>query len=339
MKDFEETRALDRDALHALLSLGDPRDRVLAIWALALRSAAAGTVLDLLRVEPDPGVRRALAVVLAGAGEIDLVVAMTRHDPSVHVRASTVQMVVRFAAAGRVPWSIVGAAFDDVAEVRASVVSQIDVSAPAEVHEAALACLRDPDEVVRHQAFESCAKLVNAGVVSGAPLCEALDRASADECSNALAIWFAIESPDVLGSLLVSTRSAVRETALRMKPDLARSSLAALVAADHELFARLERSLGLRICDASLKLVLELAAAHAWRQDLLVEATSRLEQLDRAPADLVPLLSALRVECQHHRKSVELSAAQGELESYDDDDEPWDWSVYDAILEQLGRLL
>jgi hypothetical protein len=38
-----------------------------------------------LRSEPDAGVRRALAVVLAAQGELDLLVALARNDPNVHV--------------------------------------------------------------------------------------------------------------------------------------------------------------------------------------------------------------------------------------------------------------
>jgi len=125
MNHFEETRNLTIEALHRALAEGDAPDRVFAIWALALRvPAVTRTMIDQLRSEPDPGVRRALAVVLAGEGELDLLVAICRRDPSIHVRASVVQMLFRFADAGRVPWSLVLERLSDAPEVRAAVVGQ-----------------------------------------------------------------------------------------------------------------------------------------------------------------------------------------------------------------------
>jgi len=92
LEDFEATRQLGERELRELMNDPDPRTRLHAIWALGLRVAP---VIDYLAGEPDPGVRRGLAVVLASIGELDLLVALYRHDPNVHVRASTAQMVVR----------------------------------------------------------------------------------------------------------------------------------------------------------------------------------------------------------------------------------------------------
>ena len=78
MDKFEDTRGLSAERLHALLANGDARERVFAIWALGLRSAGVGMTADRLRSEPDASARCALAVVLAGQGEIDLLVAMCR---------------------------------------------------------------------------------------------------------------------------------------------------------------------------------------------------------------------------------------------------------------------
>src|SRR3954471_15199293 len=130
MKDFEETSDLTAEQLHLALETGDARERVLAVWALGLRSAGAVMMADQLRSEPDAGVRRALAVVLAGQGEVDLLVAMCRPDPSFHVRASAVQMVMGFAVTDRIPWSIVQERLADTADVRASVISQVDAASP-----------------------------------------------------------------------------------------------------------------------------------------------------------------------------------------------------------------
>jgi hypothetical protein len=72
MDEFEDTQGLSSEQLYELLEQGDAQERVFAIWALGLRSAGAVTMADQLRVEPDAGVRRALAVVLAGQGETTL---------------------------------------------------------------------------------------------------------------------------------------------------------------------------------------------------------------------------------------------------------------------------
>src|SRR4029078_105013 len=166
MDEFEDIQGVSAERLNELLETGDARQRVFAIWALGLRSAAAVTMADQLRVEPDAGVRRALSVVLAGQGETDLLVAMCRHDPNVHVRASTMPMGMRFAIAGRIPWSIVIGRLMDEAPVRASVISQVDASSPQELRTAALAALHDEQDLVRWEAFETCAKLARAGALA-----------------------------------------------------------------------------------------------------------------------------------------------------------------------------
>src|SRR5688500_10144834 len=132
IETFDEARQLSEAELRELVNAGDPRSRVYAVWALGLRAAP---VVGYLSGEPDPGVRRALAVVLASQGEVDLLVALARHDPNVYVRASTTLMMVRFAQAGRVPWTVVIERFNDAPEVRAALVSQIEPTAPAEIRE------------------------------------------------------------------------------------------------------------------------------------------------------------------------------------------------------------
>src|SRR5258706_9012200 len=92
---FEDVRSLTDEELRTLLDRGRPEERVWAIWALALRSA---DIAELgARNEPDPGVRRNLAVVLAGHGQLDLLVALAKRDPAPEVRAAAMQLVTRFA--------------------------------------------------------------------------------------------------------------------------------------------------------------------------------------------------------------------------------------------------
>ena len=317
VKDFEETRTLETGVLHDVLASGDPRDRVLAIWALAMRSTSVIMMADQLRAEPDAGVRRALAVVLASNGELDLLVAISRHDPSVHVRASAVQMLVRFAIAGQVPWSLVEERLTDAAEVRASLMSQVQPTSPEFLTRAAIAGLRDAEDVVRREAFETCIRLSRAGAVSTSILRDALDEMNDGDCANALSTWFGIEEPHLIGTVLAASSRAVRERALRMRPRLVLSALAPLLGDDAALFAQLEFSLRLRFADGSTRLVLELGIQNPARLDILRELVRRLEPATSISAAELELLGRFLGACE----AVPVYCDDGELAISSDDDE------------------
>ncbi|HTJ41290.1 MAG TPA: hypothetical protein VL463_04315, partial [Kofleriaceae bacterium] len=94
MIDFAATDALDDAALRALLAGDDGRARVLAAWRIALRRGTAmPEIVDAVRGEPSPGVRRALLAILAGHGELDVLVALGRHDPAEVVRAAAFALI------------------------------------------------------------------------------------------------------------------------------------------------------------------------------------------------------------------------------------------------------
>ncbi len=96
---FEQARALSRSELQELLTSDRPEQRLWAIWALALALGdAAGDFAHRILDEPDPGVRRHLAVVLAGHGEHDLLLELVTEDRSPVVRESMIALVVRIAA-------------------------------------------------------------------------------------------------------------------------------------------------------------------------------------------------------------------------------------------------
>jgi hypothetical protein len=316
MDEFEDTQALSSERLHALLETGDARERVFAIWALGLRSAGAVTMADQLRVEPDAGVRRALAVVLAGQGEIDLLVAMCRHDPSVHVRASAVQVVMRFAIAGRIPWSIVSGRLGDEPPVRASVISQVDASSPQDLRAAALAALHDESDLVRREAFETCAKLARTGALATDVLRDALDHMTEGDCVNALSTWFSIESASAIGELLAPAQRAVRERALRLRPFLARTDLAPLLGEDAELYVQLEHVLHLRPHEAPTIVLLRLAVMAPWRDQLVNLVLGRLFKETTLPAEQRALLLELAARCE----TVQASDDDGDMATIDDDD-------------------
>jgi len=306
MEDFAETHAMSDVELRALLGSADARSRVFAVWALALRAAS---LVGHLAGEPDPGVRRALAVVLASHGELDLIVMLSRHDPNVYVRASASQIVVRLAKAGRVPWVLVAERFDDHAEVRAAVVSQLDAAAPDELQLKVVACLDDEDEAVRREAFESTLKLYVAGRVRADVLVEYLERSRLGERTNALALWFAIEIPT---AVLSATSRSVREAALRLRTDLPLADLCLLIGDDVDICDRLERDFDLRA--APLSLVVRLATHALWNAEYVEAAIARLAECDHVAREMVPLLVALRERCDD-----DMLADEGDLVSCDDD--------------------
>ncbi len=170
IETYDDVRGLDDVELRRLLEDGRPEQRVWAIWALALRSAKhAGaadrgnpTVEELAhRQEPDPGVRRNLAVVLAGHGQLDLLVALARRDPAPEVRAAAMQLATRFAIDGKLPPSLViERGTSDTAEVRMAILGTVFAGAPRWLVELALRLLEDREADVRFEAFEA---LLRAG--------------------------------------------------------------------------------------------------------------------------------------------------------------------------------
>ncbi len=103
IESFEDAATLETPALRSLLASPRPEQRVWAIWALALREA--GDLPELVRhvaIEPNPGVRRTLAVIFAGHGEIERLVALARHDSEPVVRETATELVLRLAAGGAI---------------------------------------------------------------------------------------------------------------------------------------------------------------------------------------------------------------------------------------------
>jgi hypothetical protein len=154
-QSYDEVRQLGDHELRELLDSGRPEERVWAIWALALRST--DHVAELARRdEPDAGVRRNLAVVLAGHGELDLLVALARRDPAPEVRAAAMQLVARFALDAKLPSALViERATSDAPEVRIAVLGVLFEGAPRWLLDLAIGMLDDRDGDVRYEAFEA----------------------------------------------------------------------------------------------------------------------------------------------------------------------------------------
>src|SRR5262245_45605791 len=158
IESVEDVRGLGEDELRALLEGGRPEQRVWAIWALALRSADVAELGS--RVEPDPGVRRNLAVVLAGHGQVDLLVALAKRDPAPEVRAAAMQLVSRFAIDGKLPGALVAERVAaDGSDVRIAVLGTCFAGAPPWLVEIAERLIEDTDSDVRYEAFEALVRV------------------------------------------------------------------------------------------------------------------------------------------------------------------------------------
>lgn len=97
---FADVARLTADAWQQLLVAGHGVERIWAAWALGMRHAGrfSGQLRETLAREPDPGVRRHIAVVLAGLGERIPLMVLAELDPDERVRATACQYVVRLAA-------------------------------------------------------------------------------------------------------------------------------------------------------------------------------------------------------------------------------------------------
>lgn len=184
IENFDDVRALEDLKLRELLERGRPEQRVWAIWALALRSTEE--VIELAhREEPDAGVRRNLAVVLAGHGELDLLVALAKRDPAPEVRASAMQLVARLAINDKLPASLVlERARKDGAEVRIALLGMVGPGAPDWLLELAERMLADRNNDVRFEAFEA---LVRAGRLPAALMW--LEEATESDARVAVVRW------------------------------------------------------------------------------------------------------------------------------------------------------
>ncbi|HEY5926656.1 MAG TPA: hypothetical protein VIV11_33445 [Kofleriaceae bacterium] len=158
IESFEDVRELGDAELRALLEGGRPEQRVWAIWALALRSADVGELGA--RAEPDAGVRRNLAVVLAGHGQLELLVALAKRDPAPEVRAAAMQLVARFAIDNKLPSALVTERVSaDGSEVRIAVLGTVFAGAPPWLSEISQKLLDDADSDVRYEAFEALVRV------------------------------------------------------------------------------------------------------------------------------------------------------------------------------------
>lgn len=232
---FEDVRGMADSELRALLERGRPEERVWAIWALALRSA---NVAELgARAEPDAGVRRNLAIVLAGHGHIELLVALAKRDPAPEVRAAAMQLVARFAIDGKLPHALVAERVSaDSSEVRIAVLGTMFGGAPAWLVDIAEKLLDDSDGDVRYEAFEA---LVRAGVTERALMW--LEEVPEPEARLALMRWSARGKARACAELLASASRRMRRLLIESVRLPTWHDLAPVVGDEPALFRALAR--------------------------------------------------------------------------------------------------
>jgi hypothetical protein len=291
LDSYEDVRQLDEPALRALLEHGRPEQRVWAIWALALRSVAhVGEIVH--HEDPDPGVRRNLAIVLAGHGELELLVALAHRDPAPEVRAAAMQLVARLAIDGALNAElVVERTLADGPEVKIAVLGTIFDQAPRWLVELALRLLGDRDADVRYEAFEA---LVRAGELPHALMW--LEEAPESEARLALMRWSARGNVRACAERLATSSRRLRRMLVESVRAPAWPDLAPAIDADPTLLrALLQRDL--RELDRVPLAPLVRATLADDRGGWLGAIRTRLAALEAAPDDVAGDLPALYELC------------------------------------------
>lgn len=282
MRRFEDVRGLDAATLRALLAQGSPEQRVWAIWALGLRTGGVVPTSD-----PDPGVRRTIAVMLAAHGEHDVLVELARHDPVAAVRASAMQLVTRLAVQGALELAIVEDAARTDPAVRIAILAEIGRDAPAMLVALATASLRQGDPQEQGEAFEALLRTQSPAVCHAALVWLAAlpDPKLRDACARMLR---AVGEHAFAGELADAPRR-VRVIALRTLHRPQWATVAQLIGDDAELLLEVVR-------DGAIEVPIEALARAALDGQAapLVERLAADLALIDAPSDdlrrLLPLL-------------------------------------------------
>lgn len=305
IETFEQAMKLDTAALRALLTGHRPEQRVWAMWALALRQHGVPDLIQRTAVEPDPGVRRTLAVILASHGETDLLVALARHDPAIAVRASAMQLVTRLAAGGQIDRSVVLEAAQGEPEIQAAILAAIDARAPEFLVAIAVQFVQRGAPELQVEAFEA---LVRTGTPVGLHRAIAwLGTASPPFAIEACRRWARAETPEVVVRVLASAPAELRAIALQALRGASWPVLEALIGDD--------RGLLLQAMTAGVQLPTELLA-QLFLGDAgpgaLAVLVKRLQGLPAAPPELVPRLPGLREHAQQRRSMLAAELRDGQ---------------------------
>jgi hypothetical protein len=237
MTSFEAIAELDRAALEGMLAhrATPSEQRVWAIWALALRGALDPGVQ--LARERAPGVRRALAVLLAGDGRHQLLLELAHGDPATEVRATAFQLLTRLGAGGAVELAPVIAAAEAPGPVAIplAIFAAIGPGAPAPLIALADRALDAPAAPLelRLEAFEA---LVRIGTVETRRLASGwMVRRGRDELPEICARWLRFAAPATFARAFAAEPVDVRLAVLAQLRAPAWSDIGALIGAEPAL--------------------------------------------------------------------------------------------------------
>jgi hypothetical protein len=323
---FDDVRGLTEPELRALLERGTAEERLWALWALALRSTsnvdalaqraspqAGPTLRSSPLSEPSPGVRRNFAVVLAGHGHYDLLVALAKRDPAPLVRAAAMQLIARIALDGKLPTAIVRERVaSDVGEVKVAVLGTIFDGAPAWLVELAEQLLEDREGDVRYEAFEA---LVRCGHDARARMW--LEEAPEAETRMALARWTANGAVRPAADVLVSASRRLRRLLIESVRVATWHDLAPVVAAEPTLL-RAVASRVPHVLDEIPLVILVRVTLREPNDVWIASVGTRLSALPSADSDLAPWLPDL-VELVS-RRIAEIDQAMHEMSAQPDQD-------------------
>lgn len=293
---FEQAMKLDTGALRGLLASARPEQRVWAMWALALRQHGVPDLVPRTAVEPDPGVRRTLAVILASHGETDLLVALARHDPAIAVRASAMQLVTRLAAGGQIDCAVVREAAQREPEIQAAILAALDARAPEPLVAIAVHLVQHGAPELQVEAFEA---LVRIGTPVGLQRALAwLGSAGPPHAVEACRRWARAETPEAVVRMLASAPAELRAIALQGLRDASWSVVEPLADGDRAVLLRAGYHTHPQLPLAVLaQLVVDDRSAPA-----LAALVKRLEVLATAPPELAPLVPGLDDHALGHQR-------------------------------------
>lgn len=155
---YSEVAEAGEATQRSLLETGEPLQQVWAAWALALAlgRAADPALAGTIDGSPEPGVRRHLAVILAGHGEAALLHRLAEHDPDGQVRATALQYLTRITPQTDrtlTAWLHARLMADDSPVVRVAVMEGVRTGQRRLPAVALEPLLRDPDRGVRDAAL------------------------------------------------------------------------------------------------------------------------------------------------------------------------------------------
>jgi hypothetical protein len=333
VESFEDVRGLTDAELRDLLDAGRPEQRLWALWALALRSASDRGAVEVLgkRDEPSPGVRRNLAVVLAGHGHYELLVALALRDPAAEVRAAALQLGARIAIDGKLPSSIIVDRLPgEASPAKLAVLATVFAGVPAWLAGVTEQLLADAEPEVRYEAFDALLRIDRAPAAL-----MWLEEAPEGEARIVLMRWTARGNVRPVAVALAPSSRRLRRLLVEVARVTSWADIAPAVASEPALVKALlgrapklesELPLGLRIRIA-------LIDPHdTWMYGL----ADRLEAVSSPDAELAAALPELIDRCAKEVAVLE------DTSGYDDvlREDLGDWrTFYARIMDAASRLL